>query len=66
MLKSLYWCLLDTARSNGVGVDRPFGFFVWLFSRDRFAEAARSGLRDYVLRRFGRLQDQRLEALTNQ
>ena len=52
----LYWGLGNIARRDGLG-HGILPFTRWAFSRDPFAKAARRGLRDYCLRRFGRARE---------
>lgn len=52
--RQIYWSL--SGRIGEIGIHVPFPTFLrWLVSRDPFAAAARLGIKDYVLRRFGRI-----------
>ncbi len=54
-LQQFYWTLWQTADATGMKPGSWWGVLRWVFSADLFARAVRMGLRDYVLRRFGRL-----------
>jgi GT2 family glycosyltransferase len=49
------WTVWRTAGAAGVETRSWIGLFFWCLSGDRFARAIRMGMRDYLLRRFGRL-----------
>jgi GT2 family glycosyltransferase len=54
--KEIYWSLAYLSLKGGVSM-RAWNFLLWLISRDAFAAAARLGIRDYLLRRFGRISN---------
>ena len=63
-LRAVIWTLSGTADAAGAPARSGFGLLRWLFSADVFARAARMGLRDYALRRFGRVRAQDGAVLT--
>ncbi len=64
-LLSLYWSLSRIAQQDEAQKpDRAF--LSWFVSRSPFPAAARAGLRDYLLRRFGRIDGASLRAITPQ
>jgi len=53
-LKKFYWSLSYLASESHTSL-RLTEFLLWFLSQDAFAAAARLGVRDYVLRRFGKI-----------
>lgn len=53
--RDVAWMAWGTADAAGVTPRSWWGLFCWSISRDMFARAVRMGLRDYMFRRFGRL-----------
>jgi GT2 family glycosyltransferase len=51
--RRLMWSLHHQASASGAEINGWFRFFLWLLSADAIARAARQGLSDYILRRFG-------------
>jgi GT2 family glycosyltransferase len=60
--RDLGWMIWSTAVAAGIEPRSWFHLLYWSLSRDMFARAVRIGLRDFLLRRFGRL-NKRDEAL---
>jgi GT2 family glycosyltransferase len=52
-LRRLLWALRHQASAAQPRATSGFGFVRWMLSADPLARAARQGLRDYLLRRFG-------------
>jgi GT2 family glycosyltransferase len=62
-IKQLYWSLVSLKMNGEAHRSPQEGFLSWLLSGDPFALAARLGIRDYALRRFGRIGDSETKAL---
>jgi hypothetical protein len=52
-LRRLVWALRHQASAAWPCAASGFGFARWMLSADPLARAAREGVRDYFLRRFG-------------
>lgn len=58
-LKSLYWSLCNLATEiEAKNHIEKLEFFRWIFSSSPSAKAVRLGIKDYVLRRFGKISDE--------
>ena len=55
--RDLAWMVWGTAEAAGVAPRSWWDLLCWGFSKDLFARAVRMGLRDYLLRRFGRINN---------
>lgn len=62
-LRRLGWTIWHTAQAADCAPASWFQLFLWCLSRDVFAHAIRLGIRDYLLRRFGRIRQQDAFAL---
>lgn len=62
MLRHLPWTVWGVAEASGAQLRSWWGLLGWIVSKDLFARAVRMGVRDYLLRRFGRLNQR--DALT--
>jgi hypothetical protein len=62
--KEIYWSLAYLSLKGGVSM-RAWNFLLWLISRDAFAAAARLGIRDYLLRRFGRISNSAAQKMSD-
>jgi len=51
----LAWTVWNTAGASGAPPRSWWGVLLWSLSGDKFARAVRMGMRDYLRRRFGRL-----------
>jgi GT2 family glycosyltransferase len=63
LLRDLAWMAWGTARAAGVAPGGWWHLLRWALSADPFARAARMGVRDYALRRFGKLRASDEDAL---
>lgn len=63
-LRSIYWHVANVSRQHSAG-KAPVPPLLWPVSRNPFLAAARAGLRDYLLRRFGRISPSSLRAITS-
>jgi hypothetical protein len=63
LVRDLAWTAWGTAQAAGARPRSWWGLVRWAASADAFAQAARMGVRDYVLRRFGRIRAKDADAL---
>lgn len=61
-LRSLYWSVLRVAQTDSSASGR-IPLLAWAVSRNPFLVAARAGIQDYVMRRFGKISETRLRTI---
>ncbi len=54
-VRRIYWSIINIREEKRTAGKRNYSILFWLLSADPFASATRHGVRDYLIRRFGKM-----------